>query len=59
MAGIDVGGMVKIVKVGAAEQHLLNRVGRLLVIADSVNCLLVFQDGTTAQVKIDQLQSVR
>jgi hypothetical protein len=59
MAGVQVGDIVEIVNVRGDQQHLLHKVGRIMMIVDGRKCLLSFDDGTGATVTVDQLKSVR
>jgi hypothetical protein len=56
MTGINVSDRVRIAKVNtAAEQHLLNRVGVVVMIADGTRCVVAFPDGSGATVEVSQL----
>lgn len=56
--GINVSDRVRIVRVGADEKQLLHKLGRVMFIADGANCLVVLDDGTSAEVNINQLEKV-
>lgn len=58
MAEINVTDLVKIVRVNASQEHLLNRVGTVVMIAEGKNCVVAFEDGSGASVTIDQLTKV-
>ena len=59
MAEINVNDLVKIIRVNAGQEHLLNRVGTVVMIADGKKCVVAFEDGSGASVTIDQLAKVR
>lgn len=58
MDPITINDIVAIVKVDKGPQHLFARVGRLVLIADGVRGVVVFSDGTGAEVTLDQLEKV-
>lgn len=59
MNTIQPGDVVVIIKVEKDQQPLLNKVGRVVMITDDVNCFVTFNDGKGAAVNISQLRKVR
>ena len=55
MANINVGDRVQI---KSGDKGLVGKFGRLVMVADDVNCIVVLDDGSHAQVTIDQLKKV-
>lgn len=55
MANINVGDRVQI-KTG--DKNMVGKFGRLVLLTDNVNCLVMLDDGGHAQVTIDQLKKI-
>jgi hypothetical protein len=55
---IQVNDLVEIVSAGPSEQQLLHRVGRVVLITDGTKCVVAFNDGSGASVKVEQLRKV-
>lgn len=58
MTEINVTDLVKIVRVNAGQEDLLNRIGSVVMIAGGTKCVVGFEDGSGASVTIDQLEKV-
>jgi hypothetical protein len=58
MPQINVSDVVEIVKAGPSEQHVLHKVGRVMMIVDGTKAFVTFSDGGGASVTVDQLRKV-
>jgi len=56
MEPINASDKVQIVKVNAGQEKLLNKIGRVMLITDDVNCVVSFPDGSGASVHVSQLK---
>ena len=58
MDTITLGDIVQIVKVGDREKHLMNKVGRVMMIVDDTRCVVSFDDGNGAALDLTQVKKV-
>lgn len=56
MPHININDRVEIVQANPKEQHLLNKVGRVILIADDTKAVVALEDGSGATVHINQLK---
>lgn len=58
MGAINVSDKVQIVKTNPGEEHLLNKIGRVMLIVDGERCVVALPDGNGASVNIKQLKKL-
>lgn len=56
MGQIGVNDRVTIVQVKPGEQNLQNKSGVVMMVVDGVNCFVLLDDGSSANVNINQLK---
>lgn len=58
MATIAVNDKVRIIQALPGEEGLLKKVGRVVMVVDGEKCLVVLDDGSSANVNMKQLTKV-
>ena len=58
MERINISDRVQITEVAEGEQNLLNKTGRVIVIVDDTNCIVLLEGGDTANILVSQLKKV-
>ncbi len=58
MATINVGDRVQVIKTKPGEEQFLNKIGRVVLVADEVNCMVSFGANAGGSFHISQLKKV-
>jgi hypothetical protein len=58
MSAINVGDRVQVIKTKPGEEQFLNKIGRVVLVTDEVNCVVSFGGNAGGSFHVSQLKKV-